>query len=252
MQVADTWFAARSFSDGVTMLWEPFAHPTTRCNIWHVAGRDRDLLVDTGMGVMPLAPEIARLSDREVLCFGTHSHFDHVGGHHEFDRRLMHPAEAEIMASPDRQNMIIEGWVRRDTFDALPYDGFEPERYTVRPAPITDPVGDGDVIDLGDRTFRVLHLPGHSQGSCGVFEEATGLFFSGDIIMESHILDDLYHSSPEDFVASMERLKKLPVSTVHAGHADSFGRDRMIEIAQDYSAGRRRPGCPAEGGSHGP
>ncbi|MBT7646704.1 MAG: MBL fold metallo-hydrolase, partial [Rhodospirillaceae bacterium] len=177
MEVAKTWFSLRRFGDSVTMLWEPHAAPSTRCNIWHIAGRDRDLLIDTGMGVNPLAPEIAKLSDRSVLCFGSHSHFDHVGGHHEFDRRLMHPAEAGIMAAPDRDNMIIEGWVRPDTFDFLPHAGFEPERYTVQAAPITDPVGDGDLIDLGDRVFRVLHLPGHSPGSCGVYEEATGLFF---------------------------------------------------------------------------
>jgi glyoxylase-like metal-dependent hydrolase (beta-lactamase superfamily II) len=247
--VAQQWFHRRSFSDGVTMLWEPHAHPSTRCNIWHIAGRDRDLLFDTGMGVMPLAPEIAKLSGRPVLCFGSHSHFDHVGGHHEFPERLMHAAEAEIMARPDRDNMIIEGWVRTDTFDALPYRDFAPERYTVQAAPITRPVDDGDVIDLGDRVFEVLHLPGHSPGSCGVLERATGLFFSGDVILDGKLLDDLYHSVPEDFVESMERIRELPVTTVHAGHHKSFGRDRMCEIAEDYIKGRRRAGCPAEHGS---
>ena len=253
MEIATQWFHTRSCSDGVTMLWEPDAASSTRCNIWHVAGRDRDLLIDTGMGVLPLAPEIAKLSDRDILCFGTHSHFDHVGGHHEFDRRLMHPAEAAIMAAPDRDNMIIEGWVHTDTFEAFPYEGFEPECYTVTAAPITDPVENGDIIDLGDRAFHVLHLPGHSPGSCAVYEDATGLLFSGDIILDGNLLDDLYHSSPDDFIGSMERLKELPVTTVHAGHHESFGRDRMIEIADDYIAGRRLSGCPAaKGNSHDP
>ncbi|MGY8998203.1 MAG: MBL fold metallo-hydrolase, partial [Alphaproteobacteria bacterium] len=97
--------------------------------------------------------------------------------------------------------------------------------------------------------FEVLHLPGHSPGSCGVFEPASGLFFSGDVILNGKLLDDLYHSVPEDFVASMERIKELPVSTVHAGHHESFGRDRMCEIAEDYIWGRRQAGCPIEHGS---
>ena len=49
---------------------------------------------------------------------------------------------------------------------------------------MTRALDEGDVIDLGDRVFKVLHLPGHSRGSIGLLEEATGVFFSGDVIYE--------------------------------------------------------------------
>jgi len=244
VRVADTWFYSETLSDGVTRIFEPHAHPTTRCNIWHARGRDRDLLVDTGLGVLSLRSWLAGLTDRPIACVGTHSHFDHVGCHHEFERRYMHPAETEIMAAPTRDSVVIEGWVRADTFTQLPFAGFVAERHTIRPAAITDPVDEGDLIDLGDRVFRVLHLPGHSPGSIGLFEEATGLFFSGDTIFDGHLHDDVYHSVPEDLVASMERVKELPVTTLHGGHGPSIGRARMIEVADGYIAGRRALGCP--------
>jgi len=41
------------------------------------------------------------------------------------------------------------------------------------PAAPTRVLGAGDVIDLGDRAFEVLYLPGHSPGSIGLWEMAT-------------------------------------------------------------------------------
>lgn len=245
MRVADTWFHTETLSDGVTKIFEPHAHPTTRSNIWHVRGRDRDLLVDTGLGVLSLRAFLAGLTGRPIACVGTHSHFDHIGCHHEFATRYMHSAEADIMARPTRDNTAIEGWVRTDTFTQLPYQGFVAEAHSIRAAAVTNPVDEGDVIDLGDRAFRVLHLPGHSPGSIGLFEDATGLFFSGDTIFDGHLHDDVYHSVPEQLALSMERVKELPVTALHGGHGPSIGRERMVEVADTYIAGRRALGCPA-------
>ena len=45
----------------------------------------------------------------------------------------------------------------------------------------------------------------------------------------------------------MERLRGLSVSAVHPGHYGSFDQTRLEEIAEDYIAGRRQAGCPAQG-----
>ena len=47
LPVADPWFVTRPVSDGVTLITEPHVHPLLRCNVWHVRGRDRDLVIDT-------------------------------------------------------------------------------------------------------------------------------------------------------------------------------------------------------------
>jgi glyoxylase-like metal-dependent hydrolase (beta-lactamase superfamily II) len=51
-------------------------------------------------------------------------------------------------------------------------------------------VEEGDVIDLGDRTLTVLHLPGHTPGEIGLWEEATRTLFAGDCEYESCVLLD--------------------------------------------------------------
>jgi glyoxylase-like metal-dependent hydrolase (beta-lactamase superfamily II) len=246
MQVADRWFTHRRLAEGVTLIWEHEVDPGLRCNIWFVEGRDRNLLVDTGLGVRSLRAELAFISEKPVLCLASHSHFDHTGGHYEFEERLCHPAEAEILAAPTRENTLIENFVELVQFTALPAADFDVMRYTIRPAPVTRKVDEGDVVDLGDRRFTVLHLPGHSPGSIALWEQATGLLFSGDILYDGELYDFLHHSSIPDYLDSLARLKELPVSEVHAGHYASFGRERMRALVDDYAAGKRRPGCPAE------
>ena len=52
----------------VTWIREPGVHPFLRANIWHVKGRDRDLLVDAGMGIASLRESFPDLiTDRTVL-----------------------------------------------------------------------------------------------------------------------------------------------------------------------------------------
>ena len=50
----EDWYTTAHKGDDVTLIAEPFIHEFYRCNMWHVRGRDRDMLVDSGMGVVPL------------------------------------------------------------------------------------------------------------------------------------------------------------------------------------------------------
>ena len=254
MRIAEHWWERRTYSDGVTKLWEPHVHPIVRCNVWHVAGRDRDLLVDTGMGVSSVARAIASLSDRPVVAVATHIHWDHVGGLHEFDERVMHAREAHRM-SPYREFAAIEtskfdpatlaflaqtGYaIEADALiDALPEEGYDLGAYRIQSTRPTRAVDEGDAIDLGDRRFEVWHLPGHSPGSMGLWEEATRTLFAGDAIYDGFLLDMLEDSSVPDYIETMKRLRDVPAEVVHGGHEESFSRERMIEIASAYLAAR--------------
>ncbi len=94
------------------------------------------------------------------------------------------------------------------------------------------------MIDLGDVRLVVLHLPGHTPGSIGLFDEASGALFSGDAIYDGPLLDDLPESDPQDYVETMKALLELPVNVVYAGHDQVFGRDRLTQLATQYIDGR--------------
>lgn len=266
LPVAEQWFERRSMDDGVTLLWEPHVVPLMQCNIWHVAGRDRDLVIDTGMGIGNLVEAMADLVDRAdkpMTAVATHGHGDHIGGHHEFSgpsnggaarhEIVAHAAEAEDLEAPILNSLDpIEAWgqegvdeIRRAGYEfddplfvtALPA-GYRLDSFAQKPAKVTRLVDEGDVIDTGDRRFEVLHLPGHSPGSIGLWEAETGTLFSGDAVYDGPLLDGLDHSDIDDYCETMRRLLDLPVSVVHGGHDPSFDRDRLQAIAREYLARR--------------
>ena len=251
-QVADRWFEFQRIDDDITLIWEPHVVPLIRCNIWHVRGRDRDLLIDTGLGMASLKEAARDLFAKALTAVATHVHYDHVGGFHEFEDRIIHRAEAAKAAAGNtaslygggKEDALIEsiraaGYdVPPQLFTALPSNGYDPLTYHVLPAPATRVVDEGDVIDAGDRRFEVLHLPGHSPGSIGLWEPKTGILFSGDAIYDGPLLDELPGSDIPIYVATMKRLRDLPVTVVHAGHDPSFGRDRLRDLCDTYLAKR--------------
>ena len=255
LKVETRWFERKKLSDDITHIWEPYVHPLLRCNVWHIRGRDKDMLIDTGMGLGSLKEEIQDLVDKPVAAVATHIHYDHVGCLHEFDERIMHKIEAPRMENYDEfaplrasdfPPEIAEG-IRDAGYEtggedclitAAPRVGFEIDAYRIVSTKPTRTVDEGDVIDIGDRHFEVLHLPGHSPGSMGLWEEATGVLFSGDAIYDGPLLDDLPDSDIADYIKTMKRLKEIPVSIVHGGHEPSFGQDRLREIADAYLAVR--------------
>jgi glyoxylase-like metal-dependent hydrolase (beta-lactamase superfamily II) len=236
------WYETLRLADGVTLIHEPWIKPFYRCNIWHVRGRDRDLLVDTGLGHFSLRENVALVSERHVVCVASHTHFDHIGCHHEFGERCVHSVEAAILADPRNGWTLADRYAKDEMFDRFP-EGWSSERYRIRPAAARRILAEHDVIDLGDRRFEVVHTPGHSPGGIGLFEPATGIFLSGDIIYDGPLIDDAYHSDPDTYVVTLEKLRGLPVSIVHGGHFPSFGPTRYRQLIDEYVTGRRKPGC---------
>ncbi|WP_199537442.1 MBL fold metallo-hydrolase [Spongiactinospora gelatinilytica] len=223
-----------------------------RSNIWHVRGGERDLLVDAGCGVASLRDAAPDLFAREPVVVFTHSHYDHVGGAHEFAERWIHEAEALSLVEPEFGTLIgsdlpaefhalldeIGVPMPEALVDALPYGGYDIATYDAVPAPATRLLREGDPVDLGDRAFTVLHLPGHTPGGIALWDEDGGVLFSGDVIYDAPLLDSLPGSDPAAYRATMRRLRDLPVRVVHPGHEPSFGRDRMIEVIDAYLSSR--------------
>ena len=226
----EDWYSIRRLDDDVTYICEPHIQEFYRCNIWHVRGRDRDMLVDSGMGVVSLREWVPLVTERELIAVASHTHFDHIGCHHEFECRAVHSAEADLLADPTRENTLADPYVTDDIFDALPPEPYCSKCYSVKRAPATRLLEDGDVIDLGDRQFEIIHTPGHSPGGIALYEKATEILFSGDILYDGPLIEDTYHSNAHDYHASMERLLPLKVRLVHGGHFPSFNGERYREL----------------------
>ena len=233
-----SWYKINKLDDGVSRILEVHIAADWRCNIWHVRGRDRDLLIDTGLGLRPIVKDIAILAERPVIALCKHSHHDHAGGLCQFETRLGHAAEADIFGNPTRESTVAN-LLEPESIRQNPYEEFDVANWCYHAAPLTGTVDDGDIIDLGNPVFQALHFPGHSPGSIALWEAASGIMFTGDTLYDGTLYDHLYHSVPDQLSKSLRRLRRMAVRTIHAGHFVSFGRQRMQTIIDEYLAGQR-------------
>jgi glyoxylase-like metal-dependent hydrolase (beta-lactamase superfamily II) len=185
---------------------------------------------------------------RAPLVVATHAHGDHVGSLYEFTERAAHEAAVELLSAGGMRSLWRDDWpervvtllteagyrLNRSLVSALPHDGFDLHRLPLQAAPPTRILREGDVIDLGDRTLHVLHVPGHSPDSISLFEEASGILFSGDAIYDGPLLYNLPDSDLTTYADTMRRLMELPLRIVHAGHDESFGKKKLIAIARRH------------------
>ena len=238
LSVADRWFRTEGIAPDLMLLVEQHLDRFFESNVWHLRGRDRDLVVDTGNGIGDLRGELGPLDGRAVIAVATHEHFDHIGGLHAFDERWCHPADARGLSRPFELALLrddfpegLEDEIRWFGYEppdvvvtAVPWSGFDLRGWRT---PATEPtrlVDEGDVVDLGDRVFEVLHVPGHTAGSIALWDAAAGLLFTGD----TAALDDPLSAEDEAaFLRSLERLRTLPVELVCAGHSRPFGRAEL-------------------------
>jgi len=252
LPVLPDWFRVTWVTGSIAVLTEPGAHGLIRANIWYLRGRERDLVVDTGNGIAPLGPaldSLVRGRRHDTVALATHAHIDHVGGLHEFRHRLLHRLEQDAATAIDTDaSLATAGWpeelkglladagfiVPPLLVNALPHASFDPTSFRIRPVSATRLVEGGDMLDLGDRQLAVVHLPGHTPGSIGLWDEAAGALFSGDAIYDGSLIDTLPESDVAAYRRTMCLLRDLPVAVVYPGHDEPFGRERLRQLCDDY------------------
>jgi glyoxylase-like metal-dependent hydrolase (beta-lactamase superfamily II) len=260
LPIAERWFAHDEIESGIQRWYEPHCCWLMRANIFLIKGTTHDLLVDSGTGVSKLRPTIAPYLDKPLIIFTTHTHRDHIGGHHEFpdSEILVHPLEAGLLRKPIRAVLHFDKYSEEhkarlrerglDTtgalIDALPYAGYDLDAYQVIGVEPTRLVDEGDIVDIGSRQFEVFHVAGHSPGSIALWEPATRMLISGDAMYDNEpISDQSPGSSIPTYIETMERFKTIPARIIHGGHRLSFDAERMIAICDEYLL-KRRVGKP--------
>ena len=238
LPVVDDWFSVRHVADGVTLVTEPHVDSLIRANFYHIHGSEADLIVDTGTGIASLTRVLGGLAGaaKRVVAVATHSHYDHVGGMHEFRERLVHPREQESLAGKGQFASLLAddfpaAWrsqvedshhqLPEILVNAIPSEGFDPRDYTLTPADATRLVDEGDKIVLGNRVFEVMHTPGHSPGGICLLDREAGILFSGDTIYDGRLFDGLPGSDISSYVNTIARLRSLTgIRMVCPGHDD--------------------------------
>jgi hydroxyacylglutathione hydrolase len=163
----------------------------------------------------------------------THTHLDHIGCLPELLKEIphaevwMHRAEAEYLERADDSvvfgNSMFETMIRAQM--SIPKDLFR--------FPIHKKLEGEEILDLGGISFRVMHLPGHSSGSIGLFNEEHRMFMSGDTIYADGAIGryDLKSANPAQMKDSLEKIAKLGIDILLPCHNRIVprGADPMVK-----------------------
>ena len=184
----------------------------------HVIADERTreaIAIDTAIPCLDwIAAELAERQWTLKLIVSTHGHWDHIGDNarvaeHTGARIAVHPLDADRLTSPSGL------W--------LPFE--------IPPSVPAVELAEGGEIRFGSVRLKVLHTPGHTEGSVCLLDDDNGRLYSGDTLFNGSFgRVDLPGGSPEAMVESLRRLGGLDETyTVLPGHggATTIGRERQ-------------------------
>lgn len=141
-------------------------------------GKERAMLIDAGLGSGNLRAYVERMiGDLPLDVVITHGHPDHIAAMGQFQ-------DYYSVYMSHRDVPMVQGFVER-------------MGYRIDLEQIED-LREGARFDIGDRSFTVYDLPGHSPGSVVLFDEASGLLIAGDAVGSNRptITDSLWMQFP--------------------------------------------------------
>jgi glyoxylase-like metal-dependent hydrolase (beta-lactamase superfamily II) len=151
----------------------------------------------------------------------SHFHVDHAAGLARVRNRLGCPVVAHKNTAPviQRGDPVI-------TAAQMPYLGWN---FPFPPCEVDEIVEDGDTISVGDKTFTVVHIPGHTPGCVGYLWE--GNMVVGDVLFADGSLgwaDVHWGSNYLDTLDTMDRIAKLSPKYLLPTHGLPYAYDQSI------------------------
>ncbi|MCQ2505764.1 MAG: MBL fold metallo-hydrolase [Lachnospiraceae bacterium] len=164
-------------------------------------GEEKAALIDSGVNC-PNALDIAQsLTNKPIIPINTHGDGDHTSGTNSFTEICIHPDD---YVGCNMQNKY--------------------------PATSMKPLKDGDIVDLGGRPLKIIHIPGHTRGSVAILDTLKRALYSGDSVQKGHIYMFGKHRCPEQFEESLTKLIALKdeYDCIYASHDEYM-------VSNDYA-----------------
>jgi glyoxylase-like metal-dependent hydrolase (beta-lactamase superfamily II) len=221
-------------------------------HLWHLGreeagvyileGRDGSLMINGGMSF--ILPDVLQQMSmfgidaekiRKILIL--HSHFDHVGIIPYFTRNypgieVYASAPAwKILAMP-KAIEVINNFSRLSVKQVGAEGVLNSYDIEWRDDIKGITLFEGDAIDLGDVVLSILETPGHSHCSITAFEPEKKVMFASDAVgvPYQNFCFPSMNTNITQYLESLEKLKKLPVSCLCADHYGYITGDEAVRF----------------------
>lgn len=178
-----------------------------------IVGEHHALLFDTGYGFGSLKDLVRSVTDKPLYVVNSHGHVDHACGNGQFGGAYIHPADMTLCREHNTRQMRL---AELETAE-VPLD-FDMEEYLNLGTGDLIPTGEGHIFDLGGLTLEVLHLPGHTAGSIGLWCPQRRLLWVGDAMNCFVWLFLPEAQSLDTYIASLQKAACLPFTHMIQSH----------------------------------
>ncbi len=215
----NNWFSLNKIDNSTYAIQEN--NHWLRTNCYLLLGEKYCALIDSGMGIGNLKNLVSSITTLPVLVISTHTHWDHIGGHGNFNEIMVHKNETAWLCSG---KIVSLKFIKNFITTALIKPGTLPENFNIDNYKVFtgDPsrilYGD-EIIDLGNRKLKIIHTPGHSPGHICIYDMEKGYLFSGDIIFNAPITAHYTGSDPIAYYESICKLEQISnITRILPGH----------------------------------
>jgi hydroxyacylglutathione hydrolase len=158
----------------------------------------------------------------------THTHLDHIGCLGEILQAIPH---AELWVHEIEGDLLEQG-DERAVYGMDMFQSMCQAQYRIQPGAFTFQVhrklNGGETLDLGGTAWEVLHIPGHSAGSIGLYNRRDKILIPGDTVYADYAIGrfDLYGANGAQLRDSLMQLANLEVNILLPGH------NRIVEAVR--------------------
>lgn len=150
----------------------------------------------------------------------THTHFDHIGALLEIQKRIpwaelwVHQAEGDPLELGDERTVY-----GMEMFQQICQMQYRIKEGTFK-FHVDRKLKGGETLRIGGMKWDVIHIPGHSLGSIGLYHAPEKTLIPGDVIYADHAIGrfDLFGADGVVLKESLKRLSELDVAILLPGH----------------------------------
>ncbi len=221
MKPTSKWYTVEQIDEHIFAIAEDAHWEKARCYLF--CGEDVSWLIDTGTGIGNIQRLVRSLATSPVNVLTTHVHWDHIGGHGDFDDIHVHEGDATWL----RDGLPLPLPVIRKDISTSPFEvphdsDFVLETYIPPRVELPHIVQHGDVLANSCFSLEVLHTPGHSPGSLCFYERKTGTLVTGDLVYHGTVFAHYPSTDPAALRRSYCLLTELDgIRRILPGHNNS-------------------------------
>ncbi len=236
--------AITRISADIVQVQIPLPYALNQVNCYLLCGENGWTLLDTGLNTpagrnqwqIALRALDIRPRDIEKIVL-THMHPDHFGLAGWWQRQTEKPRPVYLPAGEraqaqvfyDRENTphyhqwLLDCGMQHETVQHVE-DALANTRDLTQPHPVSEQYLRADtIVRLGQRNFRAIHAPGHSDGQLIFYDEADRLLLSGDHVLMriTPNIGSWPHTLPDPlgrYLRSLRKLAALDVRLALPGH----------------------------------